>query len=97
VGGTLNLIPFPGKTYDQALSQWNRVTGTTLRCWKVRTTLSKRVASGLPVGSIAWYNGPNPRTPQGNQNEIVGDHPDRLAAEDISTCRELYKAVNGVS
>src|SRR5262249_21895693 len=26
---------FPGKTYDQALSQWNRVTGTTLRCWKV--------------------------------------------------------------
>src|SRR5262249_13960873 len=47
----------------------------------IRATLSKRAASGLPVGSIAWYNGPNPRTPQGNQNEIVGDHPDRLAAE----------------
>jgi hypothetical protein len=41
----------------------------------IRTTLSRRAASGLPVGSIAWYQGPNPRTPLGNQNELVGDHP----------------------
>jgi hypothetical protein len=62
----------------------------------IRTTLSKRAASGLPVGSVAWYDGPaNPH--DSVWNEIVGAHPCSLAPVDIRYYRELYQAVNGAS
>jgi hypothetical protein len=49
----------------------------------------------LPVGSVAWYNGPaDPR--QTGQNEIAGTHPNKLARDDIAAYRTLYKAVNRV-
>lgn len=60
------------------------------------STLSKREAQGLPVGSVAWYDGPG--TPkQTGQNEIVGKHPCSLARQDIALYRKLYRAVNQVS
>jgi uncharacterized membrane protein YgcG len=58
--------------------------------------LSERLASGLPVGSVAWYNGPAD-SKQSGQNEIVGTHPCQLAPLDIKLYRTLYAAVNGKS
>jgi hypothetical protein len=58
--------------------------------------LSDRLASGLPVGSLAWYNGPA-GAKQSGQNEIVGTHPCQLAALDLQLYRTLYAAVNGKS
>jgi hypothetical protein len=60
----------------------------------ITATLSSRLASGLPVGSVAWYNGPANKQ-QGGQNEIVGTHPCSLAPTDIVDYDKLYAAVNG--
>lgn len=36
VGGTLSLQTFPpGTTWEQAVQDWNRQTGTTMQCWKI--------------------------------------------------------------
>jgi len=60
----------------------------------ITTTLSKRLLSGLPVGNVAWYNGP--ATPsQNGANEIVGTHPYKYASTDIYYYRKLYEAING--
>lgn len=60
----------------------------------IKDRLSARLLSGLPVGSVAWYNGP--ATPQqSGGNEIVGTHPCQLAPTDIFYYRQLYKALNG--
>ena len=60
----------------------------------IKNKLAERLNSGLPVGSVAWYNGPaNAR--QSGGNTIAGTHPRRLAAADILCYRLLYKAVNG--
>jgi hypothetical protein len=56
--------------------------------------LSQRLSSGLPVGSIAWYNGPADAK-QSNHNQIVGQHPSPLAPEDIKYYRTLYDTING--
>jgi hypothetical protein len=61
----------------------------------ITSTLSNRLASGLPVGSVAWYNGPADKK-QNGQNEIVGQHPCPLAPLDIKDYRKLYAAVNGM-
>ncbi|MBV9853915.1 MAG: hypothetical protein JOY82_05245 [Streptosporangiaceae bacterium] len=61
----------------------------------ITSFLSHRAASGLPVGSVAWYNGPaGPK--QNGQNEIAGTHPNTEAPTDIAGYRKLYKAVNKV-
>jgi hypothetical protein len=60
------------------------------------STLAKREAQKLPVGSVAWYMGPADRKQHG-QNEIVGTHPNSLVGEDVKKYRELYDAVNPVS
>ncbi len=60
----------------------------------ITSTLSGRLASGLPVGSLAWYNGPADGD-QSGQNEIAGTHPSKRAKTDIASYRELYGAVNG--
>lgn len=57
--------------------------------------LTQRAASGLPVGSVAWYNGPADAS-QGGQNEIAGCSPNPLASTDIAAYRKLYNAVNGL-
>lgn len=62
----------------------------------ITSTLSDRLASGLPVGSSAWYNGPADAS-QSGQNEIAGLHPCKLAGTDITDYRKLYQAVNGKS
>ncbi len=60
----------------------------------IRERLTARLLSGLPVGSVAWYNGP--ATPkQSGLNEIAGTHPCALAPDDVVLYRELYEAVNG--
>jgi hypothetical protein len=60
----------------------------------IKDRLTARLMSGLPVGSVAWYNGPAiPR--QNGVNEIAGTHPSALAPTDIALYRELYEAVNG--
>jgi hypothetical protein len=62
----------------------------------ITSFLSERAASGLPVGSVAWYNGPaDPK--QSGHNQIVGTHPNPIAACDITAYRKLYDAVNKVS
>jgi hypothetical protein len=60
----------------------------------ITATLSAWLASGLPVGSSAWYNGPADAKDSG-QNEIAGLHPCKLAATDIADYRKLYQAVDG--
>jgi hypothetical protein len=36
VGATFNLLPFPkGTMWGQAVDEWNKRTGTQMRCWKV--------------------------------------------------------------
>jgi hypothetical protein len=60
----------------------------------ITKTLSKRLAKGLPVGSVAWYNGPADGA-QSGQNEIVGAHPCKRAAADLADYKKLYDAING--
>lgn len=62
----------------------------------ITTFLSDRLAAGLPVGSVAWYNGPADAKQSGG-NEIVGTHPNPNAAVDITAYRKLYDAINGRS
>lgn len=62
----------------------------------ITSTLSGRLASGLPVGSVAWYNGPADGK-QSGQNEIAGTHPNKLVKTDVAAYRKLYAAVNGRS
>jgi hypothetical protein len=62
----------------------------------IQSTLTGRLAKGLPVGSNAWYNGPADAS-QGPGNEIVGQHPCSLASQDITDFDTLWKAVNGKS
>jgi hypothetical protein len=62
----------------------------------LQNTLVARLASGLPVGSVAWYDGPADPSQAGG-NEIVGTHPCPDAALDITLYRQLYDAVNQVS
>lgn len=60
--------------------------------------LSRRAASGLPVGSVAWYNGPADALQDG-ANEIAGCNPSSvnpLVSTDIAAYRRLYGAVNGL-
>jgi hypothetical protein len=59
----------------------------------ITTFLAQRAAAGLPVGAVAWYNGPA-TAEQSGQNEIVGTHPNPLAADDIAHYRTLYHALN---
>jgi hypothetical protein len=61
----------------------------------VTSFLSQRAASGLPVGSVAWYNGPAD-SGQSGLNEIAGCSPNPLAATDVIAYRKLYNAVNTV-
>jgi hypothetical protein len=56
--------------------------------------LTARLMSGLPVGSVPWYNGPATSS-QNGQNEIVGVHPYKYASTDIRCYQQLYKAING--
>jgi hypothetical protein len=59
----------------------------------LQSFLTQRLASGLPVGSVAWYNGPH----QGHtKNEIVGTDPNPEAPVDISAYDNLYRAVNQI-
>jgi hypothetical protein len=60
-------------------------------------SLTARLLSGLPVGSVAWYDGPAVPSKSGGNgiNEIVGTHPCALAPVDIALYRQLYAAVNG--
>lgn len=60
----------------------------------IKNKLTERLNSGLPVGSVAWYDGPADAKQSGG-NEIVGSHPCQLAPTDIFYYRQLYKAVNG--
>ncbi len=60
------------------------------------STLSRRLASGLPVGSVAWYNGPAVAS-QSGQNEIVGAHPCKRAKTDLADYGKLYARINGRS
>ena len=60
--------------------------------------LTGRAASGLPVGSVAWYNGPA-AAGQIGANEIAGCDPSSvnpLVRTDIAAYRSLYNAVNGL-
>jgi hypothetical protein len=59
------------------------------------TFLTQRAASGLPVGSVAWFNGPSDAG-QSGQNEIAGCRPNPLASTDITAYRKLYDAVSGL-
>ena len=58
--------------------------------------LTGRAAAGLPVGSVAWYNGPADAN-QGGQNEIAGTAPNPLAWADVDDYQTLYDAVNGLA
>jgi hypothetical protein len=62
----------------------------------IKGFLSQRLAAGLPVGSVAWYNGPAVAG-QGGGNEIAGTDPNPLAGDDIARYRELYDAVDSMS
>jgi hypothetical protein len=59
----------------------------------ITTFLAQRAAAGLAVGAVAWYNGPA-IAEQGGQNEIVGAHPNPLAADDIAHYQKLYHTLN---
>jgi hypothetical protein len=60
----------------------------------IRTKLTARLLSGLPVGSVAWYNGPADPKQHGG-NEIAGTHPCQLAPTDVFYYKQLYAAING--
>jgi hypothetical protein len=60
----------------------------------ITSTLSTRLALGLPVGSVAWYNGPATAS-QSGQNEMVGAHPCDRAETDLADYRKLYAKING--
>jgi hypothetical protein len=60
----------------------------------ITSTLSERLATGLPVGSVAWYNGPANASNSG-QNEMVGAHPCRRVKTDLADYRRLYAKING--
>jgi hypothetical protein len=61
----------------------------------ITTTLTNRLTKHkLPVGSVAWYNGPADAQQSGG-NEVAGKHPCGLAPTDIKDYRALWKAVNG--
>lgn len=62
----------------------------------LQDTLVARIASGLPVGSVPWYDGPSGPGQSGG-NEIVGTHPCADAPLDITLYRQLYDAVNQVT
>jgi hypothetical protein len=62
--------------------------------YAIATSLTARLLSGLPVGSVAWYNGPATAS-QSGVNEIVGTHPYKFAPTDIQYYGELYHAING--
>ena len=53
--------------------------------------LTHRQASGLRVGSVAWFNGPHDGV---NRSEIVGTNLCREAKVDLAAYRALYQAVN---
>lgn len=60
--------------------------------------LTSRAAAGLPVGSVAWYNGPASAA-QSGANEIAGCDPsatNSLVSDDIAAYQTLYSAVNGL-
>jgi hypothetical protein len=57
-------------------------------------SLTARLLSGLPVGSVAWFNGPSDPKESGG-NEMVGTHPVKTASADISYYKKLYEAING--
>lgn len=57
-------------------------------------SLTTRLLSGLPVGSVAWFNGPSDSSESGG-NEIAGTHPVKTAATDIKYYKKLYHAING--
>ena len=59
------------------------------------TFLTRRAASGLPVGSVAWYHGPADAG-QSGLNEIAGCNPNPLASTDVTAYRKLYDAVRGL-
>jgi len=56
--------------------------------------LTARLLSGLPVGSVAWFNGPSDAKESGG-NEIAGTHPVQTAPTDIKYYKKLYDAING--
>jgi hypothetical protein len=56
--------------------------------------LAARLLSGLPVGSVAWFNGPSDPSESGG-NEIAGTHPVKTASTDIKYYKKLYDAING--
>jgi hypothetical protein len=60
----------------------------------ITSILEERLAKGLPVGSVAWYNGPAIAS-QGGQNEMVGAHPCERAETDIADYHKLYAKING--
>jgi hypothetical protein len=60
----------------------------------ITSKLSQRLASGRPVGSVAWDNGPATAAQDG-QNEMVGAHPGKRAKTDIADYRKLYDKING--
>lgn len=60
----------------------------------ITSSLTDRLRSGRPVGSVAWYNGPATTT-QNGANEIVGTNPYKYASIDIQWYKELYKAIDG--
>jgi hypothetical protein len=62
----------------------------------IQSRLTTRLLSGLPVGCVAWYNGPA-NDKQSGGNEVAGTHPCADAPTDITCYRSLYAAVNGKS
>jgi hypothetical protein len=60
----------------------------------ITSKLSRRLAKGLPVGSVAWYNGPADAM-QGGQNEIVGTSPCKRVKTDLADYKVLYDKING--
>jgi len=61
----------------------------------IKNFLTKRLASGLPVGDVAWFNGPSDASESG-QNEIAGTNPNPLAPEDITLYDQIYTAIDNV-
>jgi hypothetical protein len=72
-------------------------TRTQLKAYMNHITsfLSNRVASGLPVGDVAWFNGPADASASG-QNEIAGTNPNPLAPEDVVLYDRLYTAIDNI-
>lgn len=60
----------------------------------LQSFLTQRQRANLPVGSVAWFNGPHKGV---NRNEIVGTDPCAEAATDLTCYRTLYDAVNKAS